>query len=93
MRNPNIFVRKDTAAQHNLGNGLPVFALVSAFDGENVFYSVDYLEYDNRTKNTPTYWHYADNDNRSGTSILPLDKFLERFMPDYSDTYAEACTA
>ncbi len=87
MRNRNIFIRKETAFSC-ANNNPPVFALVKDFVDGNVYYVIDYLE-QGRTRK----WHYADNDRRSGTYIVPLDAFLSRFMPDFSDEYRLNCAA
>lgn len=84
MRNRNIFIRKETAfsCEHNRH---PVFAHVRGYHDGNVHYSVDYPESAGRGK---WQWHYADNNNESGTYIKPLEEFLERFSPDVFDEFS-----
>lgn len=85
-----VFVRNDTPIQSAKACGRPTFAFpYNITNDKRVLFTVDWPR---------SFWDYARKDWRlgfrfgassSGTRILPMDKFLEEFSPDYNNEYAE----
>lgn len=75
----NVFIRNDTPDQAIRASNLPTFALVvGLFDG-NVIFKVDWIM---GWRHGEAIWFYGQ-DGLTSFSSLPVDKFTERFTPDF----------
>ncbi len=84
----NIFIRKETAFSLFEGRAdlYTTFANVINYDNENntIHYEVDFIE---PSENKTPRWHYSSRESESGTYILPVERFMQRFEPDTDKVY------